>query len=263
MAESYSPVAQLHQYPTKEFWGSPDLAISTKLFGGENWLEILGRYSPIKSFLPARNNYKNMYCFATRRRRRRYRPGGTEMTRDVPDILAAREAVATVMAMREALIYEFEIRESAKRSERTDRLNHRVAELLPSIRSSVYENLKAAEPQFAAEFRIRQAFENSYLRLGFIKPRGYSKTLAFLRVYLKNYLENAGYIDECTNELMDLLEKKTKISMEYREVREILDLITWAGGTLPPQLAEALEKIASRGWALATARSSIPARNPK
>lgn len=185
------------------------------------------------------------------------------MTQDMPDILAAREAVATVMTMLEAQIYEFEIRESAKLSERTGRLNHRVAQLLPSIRSSVYENLKTAEPRFAAEFRIRQAFENSYLRLGFIKPRGYSKTLAFLRGYLKSYLENTGYVDECTTELMDLLEEKTKVSVEYREAREILDLITRASGTLPPQLAKGLEKIATRGRALTTARSSSPARSPK
>jgi hypothetical protein len=62
---------------------------------------------------------------------------------------------------------------------------------------------------------------------------------------------------------MDLLEEKTKVSVEYREAREILDLITRASGTLPPQLAKGLKKIATRGRALTTARSSSPARSPK
>ena len=139
---------------------------------------------------------------------------------------------------------------SREKQGRRERLDQRVATLLPAISGSTMARLTQAVPSFAADRQVMDAFERHRKFMWLFKSDGYDDTFALLQTRLKLCLESQGYVSESDNLIQRLESEKAALASRQSEVREMRLLMEKAQLTdtpLPPNVISSINNLAQLG----------------
>lgn len=175
------------------------------------------------------------------------------MTETRADTAGAIAGLTSVLGSMEHRIARIDDRIADTRRERTNRLDHQVASLLPGISRKAFDHLRREVPHFI-DRKITDAFTQNGKLLGIFRTAKYDATLALMRTQLKKYLENKNFVAADDNLIMQLEAERAKLAAQQTEAIGVLKLVERAhrgAAPLPQEAVAGINTIAKRGRSFA------------
>lgn len=135
---------------------------------------------------------------------------------------------------------------------RREKLDRRVAALLPAISSGAMSRLKRSVPTFAADPKVANAFDQHRKVLWLFKPSGYNVALSLLQAQLKAFLEREGEAGNEDRRIQQLESQSALLATQQAEALDLLHLLEQtqraqrADVLLSPEVVRVINSLAQR-----------------